>query len=153
MGGGGASDPHSLPACDHIWTEGCCWRRAGVNNRPGVIKGGVSVLRLNEQADKLCGGFRGGGAVGAVGADAVVFGTLDSVALEDSNQSDVSLSWSCVALSWSAGWQKRANASACWCRPMEPRTPLKKVRFKVGRQMSGGKSSTLRVSTSKCGDL
>lgn len=48
-------------------------------------------------------GFRGGGAVGAVGADTVVFGTLASAALRDTNQSDVALSWSCVALSWSAG--------------------------------------------------
>lgn len=93
----------SQPSCDHIWTEGCCWRRAGVNNRPAAIKGGVSVLRLNEQADKLCGGFQRGGAVGAVGADTVVFGTLASAALRDTNQSDVALSWSCVALSWSAG--------------------------------------------------
>lgn len=53
-----------------------------------------------------------GGAVGAVGADAVVFGTLASVALRDPNQSDVALSWGCVALSWSAGWQQVANASA-----------------------------------------
>lgn len=62
--GGRRGFRRSQPACDHIWAEGC-------NNRPAVVKGGVSVLRLNEQADKLCGGFQRG----AVGADAVVFGT------------------------------------------------------------------------------
>lgn len=50
--GGGASGGHSLPAT--------IFGQRGVNNRPAVIKGGVSVLRLNEQADKLCGGLGGG---------------------------------------------------------------------------------------------
>lgn len=59
-GGGGALKGHR--ACQWPYLDsGVCWKREGVNNGPAAIKWGVSVLRLNEQADKLCEGSRGGG--------------------------------------------------------------------------------------------
>lgn len=59
-GGGGALKGHRAYQWPYL-DSGVCWKREGVNNGPAAIKWGVSVLRLNEQADKLCEGSRGGG--------------------------------------------------------------------------------------------
>lgn len=70
---------------------GCGWRRVGVNNGPAAVKGGVSVLRSTEQADKLCEGSgrrrRG-----------VVSGTFDSGPAGHRPVWCSGLNWSFVAL-------------------------------------------------------
>lgn len=75
-------------------------KEEGVNNSPPVIKKeGVPVLRMNEQADKLCEGSlrRERAAQGDAGADAVVFGKLNTLshcsALTQSGWLDLVWSW------------------------------------------------------------